>query len=170
MGITKRIFKFCSDGICYNANSLQECQKPAFLTTRGGVTLVCAKQVCEQGIEMDGFCVRQGQAMKAPIAHPYTNCVPRLPLYLIWNRYHIQGIEMDGSCLRRVKGLKAPIAHPCTNCVPPAPSPPLYLIWNRSDMYAYLISYIIARIADIYCFAIRQLPFIIDNLKSIILH
>ena len=101
----------------------KKCQKPAFLTTRGGVTLVCAKQVCEQGIEMDGFCVRQGQAMKAPIAHTYTNCVPRLPLYLIWNRYHIQGIEMDGSCLRRVKGLKAPIAHPCTNCVPPAPSP-----------------------------------------------
>ena len=61
----------------------KKCQKPAFLTTRGGVTLVCAKQVCEQGIEMDGFCVRQGQAMKAPIAHTYTNCVPRLPLYLI---------------------------------------------------------------------------------------
>ena len=37
-------------------------------------------------------------------------------------------------------------------------------------MYAYVISYIIARIADIYCFAIRQLPFKIDNLKSIILH
>ena len=37
-------------------------------------------------------------------------------------------------------------------------------------MYAYVISYIIARIADVYCFAIRQLSFNIDNLKSIILH
>ena len=25
-------FKFCSDGICNNANSQPECQKPAFLT------------------------------------------------------------------------------------------------------------------------------------------
>ena len=28
----KNSFKFCSDGICNNANSLPECQKPAYLT------------------------------------------------------------------------------------------------------------------------------------------
>ena len=27
-------FKFCSDGICDNANNLPECQKPAFLVFR----------------------------------------------------------------------------------------------------------------------------------------
>ena len=27
-------FKFCSDGICDNANNLPECQKPAFLMFR----------------------------------------------------------------------------------------------------------------------------------------
>ena len=34
MGSPKKSFKFCSDGICNNTNSLPECQKPAFLTFR----------------------------------------------------------------------------------------------------------------------------------------
>ena len=33
-GSPKKSFKFCSDGICNNGNSLPECQKPAFLTFR----------------------------------------------------------------------------------------------------------------------------------------
>ena len=31
-GVNKKSCKFCSEGICNDANSLPECQKPAFLT------------------------------------------------------------------------------------------------------------------------------------------
>ena len=37
-------FKFCSDGICNNANSQPECQKPAFLTFKK-VLIVPGKHV-----------------------------------------------------------------------------------------------------------------------------
>ena len=33
-GSLRNSFKFCSDSICNNANSLPECQKTAFLTFR----------------------------------------------------------------------------------------------------------------------------------------
>ena len=33
-GSPKHFFKFCIDGICNDANSLPECQKPVFLTSR----------------------------------------------------------------------------------------------------------------------------------------